>query len=184
MTDMFRYLVNSSERNNPQITRIKTDLNNLGLYLRKSADNFLRGSLVGVSLVLSLFLSGCYSDSDKWTDKDHKETLHYFAALRDNKEASRISRQAGNTFSPQQKEQIRALTAAALDAARQVSDELLDKVYPGMKEHWRDEFQTALELALVNLDNHDMAAAQKSTALFSQYSDWFNAHQGEIHFPQ
>jgi hypothetical protein len=136
-----------------------------------------------ISMVLFMFMSACYHDTDTWTDKDHVETLHYFDSLRDNKEASRIARQAGSTFSPQQLKQVRALTASALDEARQVSDELLDKVHPELKKHYREEYQRALELALQNLEYQDYSAAQKSTVLFSNYSDWFVAHQSDIHFP-
>lgn len=142
-------------------------------------------NIFSISAMAALLLfSACSSkEDDKWTEADHAAALHYFNSLRDNKEASRIVRQAGNTFSPKQKAQVRALTASSLDEARTVSDELLDKVHPQLKNHFRDEFQVALELALANLDNPNYEAAQKASVLFSNYADWFAAHQSEIHMP-
>jgi hypothetical protein len=136
-------------------------------------------------LILVLFVGqGCSKhEDDKWTKKDHEVSNHYYASQRDNKEASRIARQAGNRFSKEQIAQIRALTASALAECRLVTDEFLDKVHPKFKSHFRDEFQVALELALQNLEAPDYQTAKKSSELFSNYADWFAANQEEIHFP-
>ncbi|MBI3794399.1 MAG: hypothetical protein HY280_06680 [Nitrospinae bacterium] len=144
-----------------------------------------RGFLPIFVALMVLSASACTKSGEEknWTKEDYEFTNHYYASQRDNKEASRIARQAGNQFSKEQLSAIRALTVKALAESRLVPDKFLDKIHPQFKDHFRNQFEVALDLALNNLDTPDYQTAQRSSVLFSDYADWFTANQEDIKFP-
>lgn len=140
-----------------------------------------------IMLLLALLpaMGGCEKSesSRKWTEEDRNAATYYFKSQRDNREASRISQHAGEVLSIGEREKLRNLTLSSLASAKMVPDSFLDKANPHFKDHYRKEFQRALELALVNLDNPNYEAARRASDLFSAYADWFKANQEEIDLP-
>ena len=155
--------------------------------MTKGYKEFLRPLIAIVGVVV--LVSACTADTDKdaglkWTPEEKEASLHYFKAQRDNREASRISRTAGNRFSPEQAARVRQFTVSALEEAHKVSDSFLDKSHPKLKEQFHNQFIPALELALKNLDSPNYDAAKKSGELFSDFADWIQANQKDIRFPR
>jgi len=68
----------------------------------------------------------------------------------------------------------------ALDEAKLVRDDVLEKAYPGMSKPFRDKFQRSLELQIRNLEHGDAAAEIAGSFLHDEWVDWINVRRREI----
>jgi hypothetical protein len=82
----------------------------------------------------------------------------------------------------------------ALREARLVEDSVLDKAHPGLREHFRLEYQKGLDSILASYRVGDSAASGPPSGdqvdlqvagvrLLKQWSNWMSAHHTEIRMP-
>jgi len=74
----------------------------------------------------------------------------------------------------------------ALDYARSVDDDVLDKIHPEIKTRWRSELERGIELRLRNLESPtgDINAEFEGSSLLDRFGDWWDANKGEIRIPK
>lgn len=68
----------------------------------------------------------------------------------------------------------------ALSEANSVSDDLLDKIHPDLRTHYREEFTKAIELQLHGLSEDMSDDYQKGSLLSLKFGEWYEKHQSDL----
>jgi hypothetical protein len=140
-----------------------------------------------VMTLIALPLVAACSKSNDWTEEQRQNAERVIRALEERNEATRLSNNVGpgpgerNKYIP-----IIAHMRQAYDHATVVEDEVLTKIHPDLKEHWKGEFIAGLRLRLSNLEGNtgDTAAEMRGSALLDAFGEWLNAHSKEIRIPK
>ena len=73
---------------------------------------------------------------------------------------------------------------AALKQAVAARDDVLDKIHPNLKSHWKEEFVEGLRLRVSNLESGNYQAELKGDALLDKYGDWLATNKIRIPIPR
>lgn len=65
-----------------------------------------------------------------------------------------------------------------------VTDGVLDKLHPQLREHYRFEYQKSLVLLVNGAEGKDLNSEVAGVTLHGSWIDWYNAHKKEIQFPR
>ncbi len=153
--------------------------------MQKIQRGTLRRLAIGLLLVGALALSAC-SDEPSFTEDEKTNARYVTLAFREVQQAFRISN-GGPAFSLVSKEDRDRMTMHyqnALKYAGAVTDEVLDKVHPEIRGHWRAELEEGIRLRLVNFQEGNMQAEIKGSTLLDRFGDWWNANKPDIKVPK
>jgi hypothetical protein len=140
-----------------------------------------------IALVL-FFLTSC-SDDGGWTQEQRLNAQNVLVALNEKIEATRLS----NDLSPpgvpavvsrRNYEPIFGKMRAAHAHATVVQDDVLDKIHPELRRHWREEFIEGLRLRISNWEKADMRAEIEGSALLDKFGDWYTKNNNNIRIPK
>lgn len=148
-----------------------------------------------LSLILFTPLYNAFSYSNtkhddyytSWSKEEVVNSQHFLKADEARRKAIAISNswESGSMSDPKQlekSEEMRSLLSIALGHCEKIKDEVLDKIHPELKNHFRNELQKGLKLHLSyqNRETDDIAAEILGVSLMNQWIDWRNAHIKEI----
>ena len=122
-----------------------------------------------------------------WTKEEKDNAKHIVRSYEADLESIRLSNERTTPkFNDETKNEIIRLKTIALQEARLVTDDTLDKVHPQFREHFRNEYQRGIELRLLNMN--DLSGNDKAESmgleLHSRWADWWNANKGQINIPK
>jgi hypothetical protein len=121
-----------------------------------------------------------------FTISERINAAHILIAFHEVQEAIRISdRTTGaGTMAPEDLKLMIENYESALFNARIVTDEVLDKVHPDMRSHWRDELEAGLQLRLTKFQEGNIQAETEGSALLYRFGEWWNDNRGSMRAPQ
>ena len=137
------------------------------------------GAIGGV--LLAVWLVACGSPDHDWTPEEIGNADYVFAALKSDQRAAEIENLGAAGFDdPAEEEASLEHRQAALDAARKVRDEILDKAQRG---HWRDEFERSQALFLEGRRKGQANLENQAIQLRNLFGDWWLHNQHEVRVP-
>jgi hypothetical protein len=127
--------------------------------------------------------------NDAWTQEQRLNVENFIKALNSRNEAARQSNQLGppnvaGIIDRQKLQPILTNMRAAYNYATAVRADVLDKISPDLKEHWKNEFIEGLRLRISNLEKVDLQAEIRGSALLDKFGDWFDKNRRQIRIPQ
>jgi predicted sugar kinase len=72
----------------------------------------------------------------------------------------------------------------ALEEAQQVSDPVLMKVHPEFKDHFRNEFQKALELLVKGIEGGDTTDRLRAVQLLNKWDEYTEKSSHDFEIPK
>ncbi len=146
----------------------------------------LRKLAIGLLLMGALALAAC-SDEPSFTETEKTNARYITLAFREAQQAVRVSN-SGPAFSLVSKEDGDRITMHyqnALKYAEIVTDDVLDKVHPEIREHWRGEMEEGMRLRLINFQEKNNPQAEiRGSELLDRFGDWWNANKRDIKVPK
>jgi len=73
-------------------------------------------------------------------------------------------------------ESIKSYYKKALQEAKKADLKAMNRSYPGLGDHFRDEFIQGIEMFISSNETGDSAAIIQSQLILAQWDDWFNAN--------
>lgn len=136
-------------------------------------------------LSLSLFCISC-STNETWTEEEKQNFRHYINSAEADILVAQLINQA-QPFSSMSKEtavEILRLRRYALEQAKLVSNDVLEKALSGLSQPYRELYQRSLELQIKNFAVGDVSAEIEGSRLHDQWVDWINPRQPKIRVPR
>lgn len=141
----------------------------------------------------ALVLASC-SPGSNWSAEERKNANHFFQSLNASAAATKLT----NREPPPGQivmlgaEKILAHHKTALREARLVSDGVLDKAHPALRQHFRTEYEKGLELVIQGMElgmssgpsQESVRLSYEGALLLNRWVDWLNAHNKEIRIPK
>jgi hypothetical protein len=125
-----------------------------------------------------------------WNDTERSELRHFTRSLHENKKADElVVRFAGEapkwsigSIAHSDYKKIEGHYKEALRHARNVSDAVLDKLHPELKQHYRKEFQKGVELMRSGMINEQgwLQDQMKGQLLLDQWKDWVQPRRHQL----
>ena len=153
---------------------------------------FLRTALLSVVVSgLSGLIAGAIipGTSQQWSAAESSETEQFRASISLSQQATRVNNRQviGSTVNQSDLDAMRESTNKALEAARRVSDAVLDKIHPELRVHYREEFQHGLELRLTAYDEVakgvlNIEGQVAWQAALDRWGDWYIAKREELQY--
>lgn len=75
---------------------------------------------------------------------------------------------------------LRYLLSRAVAAAHAVQPAKLNQVYPGLGDHFREDYLPGIERRLDAIENPQRGKMQEADALLRQWDNWYFKHQADI----
>ncbi len=144
------------------------------------------GSFAVGLLVIGVLVLGAYSAEPSWTDAEKANARYVVLTFREVQEANRVSNSELGYFTASTEEwgQITMHFQNAFRYAEAVNDEVLDKVHPEIREHWRNEMEEGIRLRLINFQEGSFQAEIRGSELLDRFGDWWNANKRNIKVPK
>lgn len=149
---------------------------------------------VAVAIVLSSFALLSCSTESTWTKEERKNANHFFLSMESDAAAVRILNKEPSPaiLSQRDIDMILKYRKTALHEAMLVTDNVLDKAHPQLREHWRNEYEKGLQLYIKTIESPDsyetydrlLFYQMQGQLLLDVFTDWFNAHNQEIKIPK
>ncbi len=135
------------------------------------------------SLVMGTFVIACTAEPD-WTAEEKENALHYLRSSQADLAAVKANNQLGESGPREMPEDayryVLTQKKMALEEAKLVRDNVLEKACPGMSVPFRQKYQRSLELQIRNLETGDVQAEIMGSALHDEWVDWINARRVKI----
>lgn len=143
-----------------------------------------------IIFLCALILWFCFSYENKdtkyynsWLQEEIINSRYIVKALDERQKAVKISNHGPpGIMNESEFNQMRFHLQEALKYSELVRDDILDKIHPELKMHFRNEFQEGLKLQLIYLNkiNNDLYYEIKGSTLQNSWTDWYNCHRKEI----
>jgi hypothetical protein len=144
----------------------------------------LKISIVFNMLILTSLLVVCGTKSS-WSQAEKQNAQHFINTLNTALEAIRISNQGGpGLMSEVDRRRILNYYKEALKEAKLVQNNVLIKIHPELKNHFRNELQRGIELRIVNFEQGDVSAELEGSRLMDAWADWYIENQNEMRIPK
>lgn len=134
--------------------------------------------------LLAVIAGGCAGGAPHWTPEEKENASHIFASAKADIEATRIMNRLIKEGSLEVSDSVFgvvvALQRTALEEARMVRDEVLEKAAPGMAKPYQDYYKRSLELRLVFAETEDNTASIRASQLHDKWVDWSRAHPARV----
>lgn len=144
-----------------------------------------------VLAALVLFSAGIFlfasSDDNTWTAEERVNANGVITTMTNLTAATRISNELGGSIiNRKDLMTIIGSLRTALDDARSVENNVLDKIHSNLRAHWRNELEQGLELRLKNLESTagDPTAEFEGAAKLDRFGVWWNANKAELRVPK
>jgi hypothetical protein len=129
------------------------------------------------------------SSAETWTQEQRINAENVIKALNSRNEAARQSNRLGppgvaGIIDREKIQPILTNMRAAYDYATAVRDDVLDKINPDLKDHWKNEFIEGLRLRISNLEKADAEAEFRGSVLLDKFGDWLDKNRRQIRIPQ
>jgi hypothetical protein len=137
-------------------------------------------------LVVWVLVLGVYSEEPSWTDAEKANARYVVLAFKEMQQANRVSNSepGSSIVSTEDWGQITMHFQNAFKYAETVNDEVLDKVHPEIREHWRSEMEEGIRLRLINFQEGDLQAEIRGSELLDRFGGWWNANKRDIKVPK
>lgn len=134
--------------------------------------------------LMALLVLACGGPEHDWSPEEIGNADFIFAALTHDQRASQIENLGEAGFDDRAEEEASLEHRQdALDAARSVRDEILDKAHPALRSHWRDEFQHSQALFLEARSEGRADLETRAIELRNAFGDWWVRHRHELQVP-
>lgn len=141
--------------------------------------------IIGIFLLSTLV--GCgKAGSASWSENDRRNAQHMVASFDASQAVTEIINQ-GSPFSSiplATTKELHRLYLVALDEARKVNDQVLEKVLPGLSKPFREKYQKSIELQLRAIEQGDIAAEFTGSQLHDEWVDWINPRTQDMKIPK
>ncbi len=135
--------------------------------------------------LLSLVLFACGEAEHEWSAEEIGNAEYVFAALHADQRASQIENLGEAGFDDRQEEEASLeFREKALHSARSVRDEVLDKIHPALRGHFRDEFERSQSLFLEARREGRPSLESEAIALRNAFGDWWVRHRDQVKVPE
>ena len=149
-------------------------------------------SSFGMSLILNMliiaivgggltFAKGVFY-KDYWSNDEKVELNHFRQSLDFRLQVTKIINR-GTPYSEVTKEDMRDILEVlqkTIKEAEKVSDPVLEKIYPDLKVHYREEFQQSAQLMRESFQNSDPQKIIYGQILIDKWGDWYTKHLSGI----
>ena len=144
------------------------------------------GRLVAGLLVIGVLAVAACSEEPRFTDSEKTNARYVALAFREAQQAVAISnsKPAFSMVSAEDRERMIAHYQNALKFAETVTDEVLNKVHPEIRGHWRAEMEEGIRLRLINFRKGNAQAEIRGSDLLDRFGDWWNANKPDIKVPK
>jgi len=115
-----------------------------------------------------------------FTEAERENLSHFSASLHADVAATDILYSKNKaTITKSDIEQVMSLRKTALSEAKAVSDNVLDKIHPDLKKHFREEYQQCLVRAIEFFEgpDHSEIVFDKANELGLKWSRWYNSNE-------
>lgn len=122
-----------------------------------------------------------------WSDEEKQNAMHFHLSTDAADAAVKLSNlgPAYSVISQSELAETNRLMKIALQEAKVVRNEVLDKAFPGLSRLFREKYQRSLELKIRTFeDKYNIAGEFESGRLYNEWIDWINEHGSEIRFPK
>ncbi len=121
-----------------------------------------------------------------WTDQQRENARHIVKSFDARQAATKLANQGPpySSVPPAETQERQRLYHVALDEARQVTDEVLEKVLPGLGKPFREKYQRSIELQLQAIDQANVAAEIAGSQLHDEWVDWINPRLRQLRIPK
>ena len=127
---------------------------------------------------------GCGEPDHGWSAEEIGNAEYVFAALHADKRASEVENLGDPGFDDRLEEETSLeFREQALSAARSVRDEVLDKIHPELRAHFREEFERSQVLFLEARRERRPELETRAIALRNAFGDWWVRHRHEVAIP-
>ena len=135
--------------------------------------------LCAVALTLA-----CGSAAPEWSAEEIGNAEYVYSALHSDARAAEIENLGDAGFDDAQEEEASLEhRQQALQDARRVRDEILERLHPALRPHFRDEFQRSQALFLQARRDGDAALETEAIRLRNAWGDWWVRHDHEVAIP-
>ena len=135
-------------------------------------------------LVLILMVICVASLNQSWNEKDKENAEHFIKSLQLIIEAHSISNRAGAQMSNEDFRKILSLYKQAYSESKLVSDKILDKANPELKENYHLYFQKGIELRISGWTDMKPYDEIQGSALLDSWGKWFEKNRYDIKIPR
>ena len=133
------------------------------------------------ALMFAAVAGGCARGAPHWTPEEKENASHIFRSAEADIKATRIMNRLGTFQIPDSIfEVVTELQRKALEEARMVREEVLEKAAPGMARPYQDYYKRSLELRLVHAENGDNISSIQASQLHDRWVDWSRAHPPRV----
>lgn len=137
------------------------------------------------SYVGSILMLVACGGTPAWTEEEIANFEHFHASMAASQQAVRISNQGGpGVMSAAEVNQRRESLRTALQEARLVKDDVMEKGLQGMSLPFRQKYQRGLELQLRSMELGSAMAAVEGSDLTNEWINWINLRSSEARFPR
>jgi hypothetical protein len=138
----------------------------------------------GIALVLSLLCLACSGPEHDWSPEEIGNAEFFFAALHADLRASEIENLGEPGFDDDQEEAVSLeFREKALQNARNVRNEVLDKAHPELRRHFRGEFERSQQLFLEARRDGNTRLESEAIALRNTFGDWWLRYRAQVVVP-
>lgn len=143
-----------------------------------------RALLIVVLVLVAQTLAAC-SDEPSFTEAEKTNARYVVLAFKEVQQAVRISnsKPGFSIISTEDWGQMTMHYQNALKYAETVTDEVLNKIHPEIRAHWRGEMEEGIRLRLINYQEDNTQAEIKGSELLDRFGDWWNANKPDIKIP-
>ena len=158
---------------------------------RSQPDQFVQPDIIVkwvVGFVSVLFLVGSFGcKGQSWTEKERSELRQFTASLGENAQARELLYRGPDPIAPEKvaisredSNRIVVHMKAALTLSDHVSDNVLDKLHPELKFHYRQEFQAGVRAQLQGIEADDVRKQLQGQMLMDKWLDFVKPHVHEF----
>jgi len=127
------------------------------------------------------------SNESGWSDEDKRNFCHFLKSQQANNQAAVIINSMRTGYvADQQVSEILTLWRKALQEARQVTDSVLDKTHPELKNRYRNQYEQALQYEISSLkqENQSFSFSVNGFKMKDDFDDWFNSAKPNFRVPK
>jgi len=124
------------------------------------------------------------SSKPAWSDEDKRNFCHFLYSQRADGRATDISNSTSSYASQAEVSQLLSYWRLALQEASRVSDTVLDKTHPGLREKYRNQYQSGLQYQIAAFEQRNAEYSITGAKLNSDFVDWFSAARNQFKVPK
>jgi hypothetical protein len=135
--------------------------------------------------LLCLLALACGASEHDWSAEEIGNAEYVFTALHADRRASQIENLGEAGFDDRKEEEASLeFREKALQSARSVRDEVLDKLHPELRGHFRTEFERSQALFLEARREGRPSLENQAIALRNDFGDWWVRHGNQVKLPR